>query len=435
MSDRVLFLDTMIFLHFQPLEQIPWCEIFGAERITLAIARSVVTELDEKKDTGNGRVRHRARRALQAIHKGARGIEVRPGVTLIFRAPRPRIDFDEYGLDPTRGDDQLIASLLDYMNEYPAADVLLVSHDYGPILKGESVGLQVQQLPLEYQHLPELDPLEKELREIRVRLAKYEHAMPKLDVTFSDGEKHKQAVMSHWRQSSDEWVADQMEHVRGAHQKYPSEHWNNEPMSVVLGDFSKLMQCAPEEIERYNNELDAFFLDYEAYLREHETQLSARDRHLELDLVLTNDGTLPAEDIDLIFHLPDGFSVVSDLPLVADPPFPPAEPQTAMQMLAGALRSPLLQPADILTRGMPRIQENASRPRITKTSSYTIEMNVRYLKHGFVQKLDPFWVAFGQEDTPSPFTIECALIAANVPGVSESQLHVVVRVGESSLTE
>jgi hypothetical protein len=47
---RVAFLDTNIFLHCQPLREIPWRDVLQTDEVMLIATRVVVAELDEQKD-------------------------------------------------------------------------------------------------------------------------------------------------------------------------------------------------------------------------------------------------------------------------------------------------------------------------------------------------------------------------------------------------
>jgi predicted ribonuclease YlaK len=125
----VAFVDTMVFLQYQPINQIPWPEVLNASSVTIAIAPSVVRELDRHKDSGTKRLRDRARRALKLIQEGNSGVELRSGVRIRCLFYAPRIDFAANGLDPAFNDDQLLAAVLDYRNANPDTSIALISHD------------------------------------------------------------------------------------------------------------------------------------------------------------------------------------------------------------------------------------------------------------------------------------------------------------------
>lgn len=429
MNERVIFPDAMVFLQYQPVEQIPWTDLFACERVVLALAQSVVTELDRHKDHGTKRLRDRARRALNVIQRGTEGQNPRPGVAIHFCANAPDIDLRSHGLDRERNDDQLIAAVLDYTARNPQADVALVTHDVTPALKAKQLGLAVHQLPDKYALPADPDPLEVELRAAQAELARYQSARARVDLSFADGEKHMRVALPPWENLSEEWIEARLEEVREEYPAYRSQQKLQGGTADLgaLASLAPLTAYGPNEIERYNRALDEFYAEYEVFLRRHHLSVLAHARSFELALHLVNEGTLPADDVDVLLHLPDGFLVAEEIPDGPSPPEPPRGPITATQRIAESMRFPGVHvprldfdlPSDLAPR-------NVSPPTIRETSSYDVEMTVHSLKHGFRQPLDSFWVIFGEADDLRSFSIDYKPVAGNIPGSVEGQLHVVV---------
>jgi predicted ribonuclease YlaK len=85
MDSAHIFVDTNIFLHYQPIEDIPWKDILDVEEAVICVASIVVEELDDKKDSHRlSKIRERARRALQLMESsvGKDDFWVREGVDL-----------------------------------------------------------------------------------------------------------------------------------------------------------------------------------------------------------------------------------------------------------------------------------------------------------------------------------------------------------------
>jgi hypothetical protein len=54
-------LDTNVVLHYKPLDEVPWTEVFGSSPVTLVIPRRVLAEIDAKKAVPNNqKLRRRA---------------------------------------------------------------------------------------------------------------------------------------------------------------------------------------------------------------------------------------------------------------------------------------------------------------------------------------------------------------------------------------
>lgn len=85
-----------------------------------------------------------------------------------------------------------------------------------------------------------------------------------------------------------------------------------------------------EQVERYNKELLRFYSSYEEYFASLYNNYSFRHNSLEIRLILQNTGTIPAIDIDIHLHFPDGFEIVEQngLPKIQAKPKPPYKPKS-----------------------------------------------------------------------------------------------------------
>src|SRR5438270_12693197 len=118
MKPLYAFIDTNIFLHYQPFDQIKWTEILGSDNVVLVATPVVIRELDKHKDQHRiSAIRDRARAALKKIEQivledATAGLP--EGVGLKY-AEEPTIDFQQYGLRVETNDDHLIASCLAHL--------------------------------------------------------------------------------------------------------------------------------------------------------------------------------------------------------------------------------------------------------------------------------------------------------------------------------
>jgi hypothetical protein len=92
-------------------------------------------------------------------------------------------------------------------------------------------------------------------------------------------------------------------------------------------------------------------------------------------------GTVPAEDIDIHLHFPDGFELVDS----ADYPKPPTEPNTPYKP-KNRLDIPGLGISGFPRIHIPNPQNmniDSERPTIRKSNSYDVDYNRSYLKHNY----------------------------------------------------
>ena len=146
-------------------------------------------------------------------------------------------------------------------------------------------------------------------------------------------------------------------------------------------------------------------------------------RAIMIELKLVNGGTCPAEDIHLLLHFPDGFTLYDEehLPEPLDEPTVPSKEASWYPSISALSGFP-----DI--NRMPTLR-NPSLPKIRKTNSYDVTFEFPKLQHGFSRKLEPLYVAFDSWDSVSPFAIEYTIHAGNMIDDQTGQLGVIVEKG------
>ena len=146
---RIAFVDTNCLLHYQWLAQIEWTKLLTAEAVEIVLAPIVVRELDKQKYSPS-RIRKRAHSVLSNLEKLLQEegpAELRPGVKLRYEVREPSLDFAAYQLSRESQDDYLLASIIQFIEEQPETEVVLVTSDLGLKLKARSKGIKVLSLP------------------------------------------------------------------------------------------------------------------------------------------------------------------------------------------------------------------------------------------------------------------------------------------------
>lgn len=251
---------------------------------------------------------------------------------------------------------------------------------------------------------------------------------PTLCLHFPNGTDTEHFEISHFEKVSEEGLRNEMAQYKNLHPKsIPSLDRHPDPLRLELQNILAKFN----DPEGYCAYLDACYKQYEKYLRaklEYENQQKGR---IELEMHLTNMGTLPAEDIDLFLHFPDAFDVYSAQQLVEEP----KEPKAPMGF--AEFCNPLTPRPELLDWGKlifalnppsksasPR--NNVSVPKIRRTKSFDVEFNVRKVKHNQSQQLPPLYAVFQSYEKALPFTIDYNIQAANVPHEVHGKLNVVI---------
>lgn len=435
MDHVFVFVDTNIFLHYQPFDQINWCEVTGADKVTLVIAPVIIRELDKHKDYHHfSAVRERARAVLKKIRAVIVNGETLqfPTDTELIAVDEPNIDFTALHLDKTISDDYLIASCLAFKDTNPGIKIILASHDSGPLIKASRRGIKTADIPEKYK-LPDLiDEKEKEIKTLRQQIAKLESRIPILDLSFANGEKYYEAEILPPQKITEEELARQLTELKDQFPKYHQpitvEKQNISPFASALARLSQFDLPSQEEINRYNIELDKYYQKYEEYLAQCEKYENIKRMTIQLDIILKNNGTIPAEDIDVFLRFPDGFSLYEEQNVPKEPPEPdlPQPPRKPSEITASLLS---IRPS-AYNFSMPTIfpaQSNISSLEIKKTNSYDVIFKVKRLKQYMNASPDTIYVVYNDFETASSFGIEYRINAANLPIEKTGTLHVVLK--------
>jgi hypothetical protein len=436
-----IFLDTNIYLHFQPVEDIDWCDLFETDDVTLAVARIVFAQLDKVKETGAmATLRDRARRTSHILEEYATGkcdrVRERVSILLLHRAPN--VDYVELGLDPGVYDDRLIASMLSYRAENPDSRIILVSDDTGPRVKAHAFGIAARTLPEEYRLPRQPDPYEKELRKLKRKVQILEAAQPNLCIQYADGKVFHRFVLQRGLEGDRESaVRARLEEER---RRWPKRSVQRHTGPVSIADVARLSRISDDERERYNTEVEQYLRAFEAFLRKDWEVQVRESRALTLELFLANDGGSPAEDIDILLHFPDGFSVFdpaeTNNPLACpSPPVEPRPPRTASEILAEALLTPTFNAPRLeypLFDTSDIVSGNVSGPSIRRSNSYDVSFHIERLKQNLREALPAIGILFHSDDGAASFKVPFRINAAELPEDETGEVHVVVDRGEAA---
>ncbi|HEY0021760.1 MAG TPA: PIN domain-containing protein [Longimicrobium sp.] len=427
----------MIYLHYRHVEEVDWLSLLASRHIVIVVPRITVRELDKHKDSHPSRdIRERARRILQRIEGWQQSSELREGVRIETYPKLPRIDLSEHDLDPSRADDVLIATILQFRRDNPDLDVLLVTQDTTPKLTARPLGIAVSSLPEELRLHAAIDPVEQENRDLRRQLDRLRAATPKLALQFitkSETQSSHTLRINLARPpgSPELFIAEQAAELE---RKYPPlTKSNSTGGATTIAAALAIMGGIPEsEFARYNRDRIQYFEAFAEYLRSDWERRIAERLSIDIEIQIVNSGTAPAEDVDVHLHFPDGFLLVDkdSVPEPAKAPSPPVRPRTQSELFQESMRSfHLYQPSyESLFRGTSGVarERNVSYPHIEETGSYDVDWHVKRVKHQQPIILDPLRATFESFDDVRSFGIEYRLLAANVPEPIEGKLNVVV---------
>lgn len=186
------FVDTNVFLEYQDYTQLKWPELLDAREVVLVVAPMVRREIEKHRtDPKSPRKQKQARsvsaKLMDLAISVAAGHEAiipeRPNVTYLELSRSPKLaKYPDLSADVQ--DDHVIASMLDFREEYPDHSVILVAGDRGLILKARLNDFMVRYLEDEYRRPDEPTAEQREIRDLHRRIAVLESSSPQLEVSF-----------------------------------------------------------------------------------------------------------------------------------------------------------------------------------------------------------------------------------------------------------
>jgi len=432
-----------------PFDQIPWLDIVDADEINIIIPPITVRELNKQKDLSTRQnIRKRAGDVLKKLYRLFETDSQNSfgkNIALFFEDRDPSIDFSEYQLSREIQDDHLIASIIMYKNEYPDAKIVLLTSDSGLSLVAKARRLKIEtiQMPIDYRIPYQTDPNQKRINELEQEVRELKSKTPKLTLSFKDGKQNSTFTIQRPIEIESIQIEEQISALKSKYPKRKIEDQKKEskqpnklitfidPLSKVRESLPLMNNIPPEEIDRYNQELDKFFEDYAKYLKSSIHFENLIRRTIILPLILSNDGTAPAEDIDVFLKFPNHFQLLRKLISMDEPkqPNPPIEPRTQMQIIMESIKptitSPILNPFNTL----PAVSEpNVSLIKFKRFDDhYSVGFHIKRLKHNLILSFDKLFIAFKSFEEATSFNVDFEILAANVPDKISDKLHVVIK--------
>jgi rRNA-processing protein FCF1 len=420
-----VFLDSMIFLHYRKLDQLDLCSLLDADEVNVLVPRITLRELDSHKDTHKSRkIRERARKILHDLEKWFEsGGYARAGISVNYHAGRSDFDYVGHGLDKGRNDDELIAAVLQFQDDGNNQEALLVTEDYALRISARHLGIRVVSIPEEYKLPIELDAVELENQELKRKLAKFESALPKLEVGFYGSTQNNQFSEFSLRVSLDDAYFDVEAELKAKQEKYPKLELDLLESSGMRSDLTMLTIYGPmkgvlaAKHSKYNDELDEYFEKYEKFLRNTNKLKEISLRTITFRLEIKNSGFSPADDVDMEFYFPEGVLLCQKekIPEYPKEPSPPEKPRSSRQSMFeipafGVLHETIL-PANYIRRG----GGSESSLRIKRSNGYEISDNVGRIKHGDRYVTPELCVIFESFESARSFKCDYVVRPVNLP--------------------
>ena len=429
-SNMKFVLDTNIYLHYKLFTERDWKKLLGSEDLTLVVLPTVIKELDEKKYTApDTRLKRRAQEVISKFKEIREGKSVPSGIQVDFpNASIEEVDWVTRHLNPSNSDDRIIAAAIALKEKYTSDDVLIVTADYGMELKAENYDIKCVSPPEDWKRETR-DPRDKENAELQAKLQKFQNAMPDVQLRLSAGDESVEIL----KISSDELLVDILsegdidKELARESEELKSIRAENLISNNQLGEnaLSAILRCIPQsEITRYDKEVSEYLDNYSKYLNDCKRVQELRSLKVKIIPILTNNGSAPAEDIDILLKFPDDIILdEANLPDFPEKPVRPKPPQSLLDM--SNFDFPVSFIPELTSEILPHTVSdyvNQKGPQINE-SEKSLRYWLRNLKHGMEWYAEPAFGWFSSVKVHT-FEIKYSIHIGNHPKVKKGNLIV-----------
>ena len=452
--NKIIYLDTNIFLHYQPFTQINWLKLIKAESVTIVIPPLIIRELNTQKDSqSKPQIKKRASESIKLLSKlfeSGNPSKITEGVFVYLEDRDPLIDFAANQLNFNIQDDQLIASILSNKLEEPDQNIVLITSDLGLQLnmKARRVGIDALRMPENFRIEDGPDPNQTKIKKLEQENRELKSSTPSLSLVFENGDKRKSFKLvkpvllceNEIEKKIAEKKSELAGYAKGEKSKkidLPAGELGIESVINALSSNS----IPKEEIQRFNSDFELFIPKYKEYLTKILDYDNLIKRIIELKISLTNNGTAPAEDIDIYLYFPANFHQIADilegdLPHPPEPPTPPEGPKTYQQKIIESMMGGLIVQSPELHNYNQAFSHvlpiDSSDRRIKRISSTEVQVHIQKVKHNFQEPLGSLFVIFNNYENAKSFNINYNILAGNIPQKIISSLNVVIEKDSST---
>ena len=414
-------LDTNIYLHYKLFTEREWKTLLGSDNLTLVVPPTVIKQLDEKKyNAPDTRLKRRAQEVLSKFKKIREGKPVPCGIQIDFPdSTIEEVDWVTHHLNPSNSDDRIIAAAIALKEKCTGDDVLIVTADYGMEFKAENYGIKVISPPADWKRETK-DSSDKEIAKLRGELQKLQNAIPQVQLLLSDGDESVKILKISSNELLDDILSDEdiekkldreSEELKSIGKAHP----------VLMNPIGGIPQS---EITKYDKEVDVYLCKYSKYLNDFKRVHELRSLKIKISPVLTNNGSAPAEDIDILLKFPEDIVLEeANLPDFPEKPVRPNPPQSFLDVSKVVFPFPSIPvlTSEILPH-VVRDYANQKGPKINE-SEKSLRYWLKNLKHGMDWHAEPAFAWFSSVEIHT-FKIKYFIHIGNHPEVKEGNLIV-----------
>lgn len=301
---KYLFLDTNIFIQYIDFEQIDWISIFNDD-ISIVIAPIILKEINDLKDRENNNKRKKRSKAIYSKLSNYLLEETESKCKIIVAKQPIDYEFNNENFSRDNNDDKLLLSALRFRKE-TSPDIIIVSADLGLLYRAKELNLVYHKMQDKYKIKEELTEEEKEIKQLKNNLAKFEKRQSSPSITFENGEKTIR-LKKNGVKDFNKIISKKVEYER---LKYPLTR---------LEDLIREKESHPydlrfafinaDQVSKYNKHIEDYLDEFKQFLRRTLPFHLIAEQLPEINLYLNNNGTAPTGNLYLSVSFPENVNL------------------------------------------------------------------------------------------------------------------------------
>lgn len=321
-----LFPDTNLFIQCKSLDELDWSAWKAFDEIHLLVSRPVQAEIDKHKGGGNSRLSHRARNTSSKIFREILNSQegylelrnTRPVVRIYLRQDLKRDESLAEQLDYNEHDDQLVGIASLFSKNNADAEVRVLTHDTGPMTTAKMVGVKFTEIPEIWLLPPEATKHEKQIKALQREIDLLKKTEPEIQIRFENPLSSNDALdiqITHYTALDHVKVESLISRIKNNIPLKTKFNLKEQQDDTRFHHMSSLLQGTfvpptEEEIQIYANESYPNWLgkceEILFYLHE---KINAKTNNPEVTVLLSNEGSRPAEDVLITLSAKGDFKI------------------------------------------------------------------------------------------------------------------------------
>ena len=409
--EKYLFLDTNILLHFKLFTLIDWPQIVDTKRLGLVICSPVVDEIDDKKYDSRPHIRDRARQLTSLFHNliGDKTLNLPPDVTVLLPELMESSKDEEKDLVPNKPDDNILVQIRCFQAFHREAFVILITNDFNLARRARNRGIDTVGLPDSYFEPPK-DDLLKENARLKQELNR-KSGIPKPAIIFSHP-----ASGSHSRLYRLRLVDPLSPHTLKKHASDVRKRLYDMPEVRALSHNNN------DAYEQYAEDVDKWCEGFKRFCEQEDARKQYYSRTVGVLVELTNEGTCPAHNAQVLLSFPDELQLSHDLCYIPKESLDQPPDVSDYEDMASLRLSKITAGMEPLSAQIERVMIRNFKPqRSGPLDKGQVHYTIDEVMHHMVTPLERIFVTFPSNVQPRSFEvgyhIHCENLELPVKGI------------------